>query len=489
MGIDCIKMLIFIKRYFYRSLIAAFILLLIVSCGKEVSRSPVEPAPYEGFIYVSSTPSGFTIFQNGRNTGRITPDSLSYLDPGNYEITLKRKYYKDTSVTVNLAENEKKQIQIDLLSNPSMRGSLYLSSQPLGASIIINDSTINQVTPFTVTNLLPGEYNIKFKLFDHRDAELVAAVYSSLTRTYSGALRDTSVWIDYQTSNSGIPTNILTAIAADQNNIKWIGTQDKGLIRFDEVSFINYDNTNSSIPANNINCISVDNQNRKWVGTNSGIGVFDGSMWTVYNESNSGLTSEIINAIHFDNAGDAFIGTPDGLFKFDGVNWTHYNDPLSRDWINDFYIENSNKFWLATKGFGILVLENGIFTGLSKTVYNYPTYTMSSVASDQLGNIWFCFLIDSSGRAGVSYWDGNSFMTYFPGSYLNNFRNIFVDEQDNKWISTAEGLLIFLPDNSQSIFTTQNSLISSNLTTSSVKDLNGHIWIATQNGGLNKYKP
>ena len=299
-------MLIFIKRYFYRSLIAAFILLLIVSCGKEVSRSPVEPAPYEGFIYVSSTPSGFTIFQNGRNTGRITPDSLSYLDPGNYEITLKRKYYKDTSVTVNLAENEKKQIQIDLLSNPSMRGSLYLSSQPLGALIIINDSTINHVTPFTVTNLLPGEYNIKYKLFNHRDAELIAAVYSSLTRTYSGILRDTSVWIDYQTSNSGIATNILTAIASDHNNVKWIGTQDKGLIRFDEVSFINYDNTNSSIPANNINCISVDNQNRKWVGTNSGIGVFDGSMWNVYNESNSGLTSEIINAIHFDNAGDAF---------------------------------------------------------------------------------------------------------------------------------------------------------------------------------------
>jgi streptogramin lyase len=477
------------RKYFYSTLFVAIILILLIGCDKEVSRSPVEPAPSEGFIYVNSTPSGFTIFQNGRNTGRITPDSLPFLEAGDYSITLKRKYYKDTSVTVNLAEDEKKQIQIDFLLNPSMRGKMYINSQPQGASIIIDDSITNNVTPYTVAGLLPGEYNVKLKLFNHRDGELVAVVYSSQTRNYTKALRDTSVWIDYQTSNSDIPTNVLTAIAVDHNNIKWIGTQDKGLIRFDEISFTNFDITNSSIPANSINCISVDNLNKVWVGTNSGIGVFDGSSWTVYNESNSGLTANIINAIHFDNSGAAFIGTPSGLFKFNGASWNHYEDPLSRDWIKDFYIENENKIWLGTKGFGILVLENGTFTEISKTVYNYPTYTVSSTAADQFGNIWFCFLIDSSGRAGISYWNGNSFITYLPGTYLNTFRNIYIDGQDNKWVSTSEGLLRFNPQNLQSVFTTQNSLISSNLTTSSIKDINGHVWIATQNGGLNKYKP
>ena len=209
----------------------------------------------------------------------------------------------------------------------------------------------------------------------------------------------------------------------------------------------------------------------------------------IYNKNNSGLTSEIINVIHFDNTGSAFIGTTDGLFKFDGANWIHYTDPLSRDWIEDFYIESANKIWLATKGFGIILFENGIFTAISKTVYNYPTYSLSSVAQDQSGNIWFCFLIDSSGRAGISYWNGSSFTNYYPGTYQNSFRHIFIDDENNKWVSTSEGLLLFYPQNSYTIFTKQHYPITSDLITESVKDLNGNVWIATQNGGLNKYKP
>lgn len=474
---------------FRKKLFALLMLFTITGCDKEVSRSPVEPQPSEGFIYINSTPSGSAIFLNGRNTGRFTPDSLSYLDAGSYEITLKRKYYKDTSLTVNLLQDEKREIVIDYLSNPSMYGNLFLNSQPQGASIILNDSVISQITPYTVSHILPGMYNIKFKYYNHRDGELTAIVQSSQTNNYSVLLRDTSVWIDYQTSNSAIQTNILTAITVDQNNVKWIGTQDKGLIRFDEVTFINYDNTNSSIPANSINCISVDNLNNVWAGTNSGIGVFNGSAWIIYDKNNSGLTSDEINVIHFDNTGNVFIGTTEGLFKFDGVNWAHYSDPFSRDRIEDFYLENENKIWLATKGFGILLLENGTFTELPKIQYNYPTYSVSSAARDINGKIWFCFLTDSSGRGGVSFWNGSSFTNYYSGTYQNSFRHIFIDEENNKWVSSAEGLLKFNPQNLQSLFTTLNSLISTNLITASVKDLNGNIWITTQNGGLNKYKP
>jgi hypothetical protein len=64
-----------------------YILIPLISCDKEVSRSPVESEAPKGFIYISSTPSGFTIFQNGRNTGRLTPDSISYIEAGIYEIT------------------------------------------------------------------------------------------------------------------------------------------------------------------------------------------------------------------------------------------------------------------------------------------------------------------------------------------------------------------------------------------------------------------
>ena len=285
---------------FYPILMMLFVL-TFSGCDKEVSRSPVEPDAPEGFIYVDSEPRGFTIFLDGRNTGRLTPDSISYIAADQYLVTLKKKYFKDTSVVVFLDENEKRNVFIDIISNQSMYGDLILRTSPSGASIIINDSLINQVTPFTVQNLWPGTYQVKYDLYNYRSSSFTAIVESDTSIEYHESLRDTSVWVDYQVFNSGIQSNSLNAIAFDQNNVKWIGTTNKGLIRFDEVSFVNYNTSNSPIPTNRINCVSVDPMNRVWVGTDFGLGIFNGTSWTIYNRQNSELTSEIINRINLES--------------------------------------------------------------------------------------------------------------------------------------------------------------------------------------------
>jgi len=461
---------------------------LFVRCDKEVSRSPVESEAPKGFMYVNSTPSGFTIFLNGRNTGRLTPDSISYIEAGVYEITLKKKYFKDTSLVVTLAANEKLQVTIDIASNPSMYGNLSLQTSPVGAEIFINDSATGKITPSTFSGLFPGEYTVKFKLLNYRDKEINTVVQSSKTNSYSEELRDTSVWVDYQVFNSGINSNNLTAITIDQNNVKWIGSLDKGLIRYDELGFNNYDKTNSSIPSNKINCISIDNQNRVWVGTDFGIGIFDGSSWVTYNRNNSGLTSEFINTIRFDNTGNAWIGTTANLVKFDGSNWTIYNEPNSKDWINDIFVENENKLWLGTKLGGIFIFENQNFTELSKFQYGYPSLTISSVARDNFNNVWFCFLPDSSGRGGVSYWNGSGFNNFLLGTPQNSVKNIFIDEENFKWFATSEGFVVFDTQNNSTVYTLNNSLISSNNIISSVRDANGIVWLTTFASGLNKFK-
>jgi streptogramin lyase len=464
-------------------------ILVIVGCDKEVSRSPVETEAPRGFIYINSTPNAFTIYQNNRNTGRLTPDSISYIESGIYEITLKKKYFKDTSVVITLGENEKLNVSVDIASNPSMYGGLFLQSTPLGASILLNDSVTNKVTPATFSNLLPGEYNVKFILTNHRTKEIAAIVQSSKTNSYSGELRDTSVWVDYQVFNSGIQSNSLTAIALDNNNVKWIGSLDKGLIKYDEISFINYDMTNSSIPANRINCVAIDNQNRIWAGTDFGIGIFNGSSWIIYDRNNSGLTSELVNTIRFDNNGNAWIGTAANLVKFDGSNWTVFNEAAGKDWINDIYIESENKLWLGTKKDGIRTFENESFDSLLITDYGYPSNTITSVRVDNMNNIWFCFVPDTAGRGGVSYWDGNGFTNFIFGTPQINVNNIFVDEQNIKWFATSEGLVRVDNNYVTVFFNTSNSLISSNNVRASVRDQNGNVWITTYASGLNKFKP
>ena len=95
---------------------------------------------------------------------------------------------------------------------------------------------------------------------------------------------------------------------------------------------------------------------------------------------------------------------------------------------------------------------------------------------------------DSAEASGVSYWDGNIFTKFLLGTPNNNINNIFIDPENNKWISSWEGFIWFDDGNSSRTLTTFNSLISSNQTNGSVRDHNGVVWITTNGGGLNKFK-
>ncbi len=118
---------------------------------------------YYGFIYVDSNPAGAAIYQNGKNTGRFTPDSLRYLPSDSYTVTLKLKYYRDTSFSVQLSDPDLKEYMINYLSNPLMLGSINFTSDPPGAKIFINDSSIQAITPIVQKNVKPGSYIISMK--------------------------------------------------------------------------------------------------------------------------------------------------------------------------------------------------------------------------------------------------------------------------------------------------------------------------------------
>jgi len=312
----------------------------LIGCDKEVSRSPLEPEPNKSTISILSYPSNLEIYLNERNTGSKTPDSLIFLDPGNYKITLKKEYYKDSTFVVSLDVDEKVNLFVDYKQNASMYGNLFLNSVPAGANIFLNDSALNKKTPITLTSLVPGVYNVKLILPEYRDAQINAIVQSSQLKSYSANLRDTSVWIDYQIGNSTIQSNNLSYVEIDDNGILWIGSLNAGLIRFDGKYFTNFNIGNSGMPSNYINCITAKNPNEIWIGTDKGLAIYANGLWEVYNRNNSALKSDLIYDIEFDNAGTAWIGVSTGLYKFDRNSWYKYSatDTL---WINDLKISGN----------------------------------------------------------------------------------------------------------------------------------------------------
>jgi sugar lactone lactonase YvrE len=479
---------LFIKAIHLKYLILLLSVIVINSgCEQDISISPQEPEPQNGKIVFDSNPHGFTIFLNGRNTGSITPDSLAFLNKDNYQITLKKKYYKDSVFTLQLLQDDRKNLFIDFISNPTMYGKINLFSIPAGASIKVFDSLLTSITPDTIENLLPGEYNITLSYPQHRSNTFTAIVESGSMNLYSKVLQDTSVWVDFQVFNSGIISNNLKCVTVDQNNYKWIGSIDKGIMKFDGNNFISFNNSNSNIPSNRINTIKVDHNNNIWVGTNNGFGIFNGTGWTNFNKYNSPLTSDDILSFDFDDQGNAWIGTTSGLFKFDGTNWTLYNDTDYNLWCNDLKISPENSIWIATNS-GIIEFKNENLNYYTDSIYSYPTKIVSAIDIDQLGNIWSCHQNTPGKRNGVSIFDGTAFLNKYYGTASNSLNDVYVDNNNQKWISTIEGLVLVKQDGSTTIFNKSNSLVSSNAITSCCKDLEGNLWITTFGGGLNKLK-
>ncbi len=75
-------------------------ILMIDSCREDIIEFPEDSN--KGTIFLDSTPPGASIFLGDTFTGKITPNQLPDLDPGDYTVKLKLPGYADTAFVVNL---------------------------------------------------------------------------------------------------------------------------------------------------------------------------------------------------------------------------------------------------------------------------------------------------------------------------------------------------------------------------------------------------
>jgi hypothetical protein len=120
----------------------------------------------------------------------------------------------------------------------------------------------------------------------------------------------------------------VNAFAFDLADSIWVGT-DNGLALFNGISSAGwkvYNSKNSPIPDNKITAIAVDNKNIKWIGfSNGNLAAFDGYKWMIIDKYSG--TGNVINDLEIDIEGNIWIarnGTP-GLVKFDGEFFTEFS--------------------------------------------------------------------------------------------------------------------------------------------------------------------
>lgn len=316
----------------------------------------------------------------------------------------------------------------------------------------------------------------------------------------------------YHYSNNSIQLDEanITTVFRDRANYIWIGTQDKGVYRFDRLSgeIIEYNKDKKNhlqLDDNWITVLYEDESGNLWMGTQSG-GLYKYNTRQEFFEPINNLSSIWVQAIYEDSYGTLWVGTIDGLYIFDeekkslaDVEKMNYMVNLSNNSVTSIYEDKSGVLWVGT--------ENG---GLNKFVRtaseSFKIYQNDPAKKHSLNNnnVWSIFE-DSDGSVWIGTHGGGvnrlnpetdrleAFIhkekdsTTLSSNFVNS---ILRDSKGTLWVGTIDGLNRF--DGETQTFKTyyatkEEGSISGNIITTVYEDRTGVLWVGTLNNGLNKY--
>ncbi len=340
--------------------------------------------------------------------------------------------------------------------------------------------------------------------------------------TYNGLGRfSNNTWTYWTTSNSSIPTNYLNCLDIDDSGNVWLGT-NMGLYLASSGVF-------TQLTEDMVLCMEKDQQGIRWFGTgNCGLAKYDGNQWTYYNPNNSGLPDVTVEQMDIDFNGNIWIvcEEPVGLVRFNGNNWTIWNSEnsdLPLDFLRNVITDQSGNAWISVPLRGIVKLSGNTMTFHTISQTGIVDPDVNCVLIDDLGRKWFGSeyglalqangvwqswdfvntpgLIDVSKIAvdadhkvwidsdfGFLSWDGTNFTIHNTedfGLLSNNIYLLTTDNQDNLWIGGPQRL-VKRQNGTNIIYDSTNSPLTSEPTCLK-QDLYGNLWVGTTDNGLLHY--
>lgn len=263
----------------------------------------------------------------------------------------------------------------------------------------------------------------------------------------------------YNKATCDLPDNIILCGAIDNKGIKYFGTQNGGLIKYDGTSWMSFSSQDSIIPDETISKITVDANNNIWIGGNNiyfGLCKYDGSHWSRFTTTNSEIPSDNIIAIKAAE-NDLWISTSKGLAKFNGAEWVIYtveNSELHDNAVLSIDHDPEGNIWLAFYD-GIQKYDGQAFTFFGKGDVGFPEITIESIDIDNKNAIWI---------RGVNYPDAygisNGCLVSFDGSKWNVYDSsnsllsnqhlfsIYIGSDNEVWTGDRHGTIFRKSDDS-----------------------------------------
>ncbi|MCD0469977.1 two-component regulator propeller domain-containing protein [Flavobacterium sp. JAS] len=246
----------------------------------------------------------------------------------------------------------------------------------------------------------------------------------------------------------------ISSIIQDKNGFIWIGTNGKGLYRYDGVNYFGYeyDKKPGSINSNFIYATFIDSNNNLWVGTDDGL--------CLYNRDLDNFTKI--------NIGD--------------VIRKGYDEPIT---VKTIIQDNNGNLILGTYGFGLFKLNIKTLKAAlipSKVLDKFNFLIKSSVKNKHgiiyLGTSYGLLELDLNGKLKQVYKD-----KFKREPLLDDIENLVIDKFGYIWLGTTEsGLIKIKPETDNYQF--ESYAITKNKILSIIESSHDYIICGTENDGL-----
>lgn len=197
----------------------------------------------------------------------------------------------------------------------------------------------------------------------------------------------------------GLSYDHLHCLAIDDNNVKWFGTWNRGLCRFDGETWSYFD-TSDGLGANKVWRMVTDRHNNLWASLGPSyeagfnLSWYNGEKW-----SNYALGTDVacgpINEMAFDKDNVLWMvheSLSEGVTRFDGEHWTNFttDDGLVNDTVYDVAVDSLNIKWFGTRQ-GLCSYDGETWTRYDTADGPLESEVVWMITVDHDNNKWFTY--------------------------------------------------------------------------------------------------
>ncbi len=345
-------------------------------------------------------------------------------------------------------------------------------------------------------------------------------------RSGSDDITDSTIFINI-TKKEGLTSNNIHSLISFNNGEVWAATDEgisiitappryaslrgrpksspKGRTFIEKYSYKSITKENSNLPSNKIYSIIVDNDSTIWLSTNKGLVKMQRAdkeyHFTLFTIPEELIGRNIFSEIISDKQGNIWGCSHVGAFMFNGKNFTKFStkNGLLNNHVSAIVEDNEGNIWIATEGTGVSQYRGDKFTIYDKST-GLIDNQIASIIEDNKNNIWIATVKGVSkfmaspltpllrGEGDISLRTYEHFTTE-NGLITNNISVIFQDSRENIWFGaySNNGLVRYNPKTKKTkVYTTKQGLLSNYILCIN-EDKQGNIWFSGLGTGCSKY--